>query len=40
MKNKKYEAPLVEIIKFNAEDVIATSDNGFDGEVDHFAESW
>ena len=40
MKNNKYESPLVEIIAFNEEDVIATSGNGFDGEVDPFAESW
>ena len=40
MKKNIYESPSAEIIRFDAEDVIATSGNGFDGEIDPISEDW
>ena len=40
MKNNFYETPSVEILSFDEKDVITTSGNGFDGEVDTISEQW
>ena len=37
MKKEKYYTPVVEILRFECEDIV-TSSGGFDGEVDEFSE--